>query len=194
MKKLIITAALLCAGAAAQAAPIFSDNFNADTLGLNTTSFVNGWTVSSGTVDTIGSGYYDFLPGNGNYIDLDGSTSQAGLFSNAVALSAGQTYTLSFSLAGSHRGSSESVTVNFGGSSQVFNVNSGDAFTTYTLNYTAAVSGSALISFHNAGGDNVGALLDNVQVAAAVPEPETYAMLVAGLGLLGAMARRRRNQ
>jgi hypothetical protein len=30
-----------------------------------------------------------------------------------------------------------------------------------------------------------------VEVAAAVPEPETYAMLLAGLGLVGALARRR---
>jgi hypothetical protein len=29
--------------------------------------------------------------------------------------------------------------------------------------------------------------------AAAVPEPETYAMLLAGLGLLGFTARRRQN-
>ncbi len=35
--------------------------------------------------------------------------------------------------------------------------------------------------------------LDNVQlVAAPVPEPETYAMLLAGLGLMGAVARRRK--
>ena len=34
--------------------------------------------------------------------------------------------------------------------------------------------------------------IDNVSVAAAVPEPETYAMMLAGLGALGMMGRRRR--
>ena len=36
---------------------------------------------------------------------------------------------------------------------------------------------------------NVGALIDNVTV---VPEPETYALMLAGLGLVGFMARRRK--
>jgi hypothetical protein len=31
-------------------------------------------------------------------------------------------------------------------------------------------------------------------VAAPVPEPETYAMMLAGLGLLGFMARRRKQK
>jgi hypothetical protein len=35
-----------------------------------------------------------------------------------------------------------------------------------------------------------GSYLDNVSVMAAVPEPETYAMMLLGLGLLGFMARR----
>jgi hypothetical protein len=35
-------------------------------------------------------------------------------------------------------------------------------------------------------------ILDNVTISAAVPEPETYAMLLAGLGLLGFAARRRK--
>ncbi len=38
----------------------------------------------------------------------------------------------------------------------------------------------------------VGAVVDNFTYAAPVPEPETYALMLAGLGLLGAIARRRR--
>lgn len=49
----------------------------------------------------------------------------------------------------------------------------------------------------NYGGSNpLGVLIDSVTVAAvtSVPEPETYAMMMAGLGLLGFMARRRKQQ
>jgi hypothetical protein len=36
--------------------------------------------------------------------------------------------------------------------------------------------------------------VDNIMVAAPVPEPETYAMMLAGLGLLGFAARRRKQK
>ena len=37
-------------------------------------------------------------------------------------------------------------------------------------------------------------ILDNVSIAQAVPEPETYALMLAGLGLVGFVARRRKHQ
>ena len=40
-------------------------------------------------------------------------------------------------------------------------------------------------------GDSV---IDNVEINSAVPEPETYAMLLAGLGMLGFAARRRKQK
>ena len=64
-----------------------------------------------------------------------------------------------------------------------------DGFSNHTLLFTPSVTGTYSLIFQNAGGDNVGALLDNVSVS-AVPEPETYAMLLAGLGLLGFSIRR----
>lgn len=61
-----------------------------------------------------------------------------------------------------------------------------------------SLPGFTLASMHNmtlSGGTTTGesAWIDNVTVTVtAVPEPETYAMLLAGLGLVGAVSRRRR--
>lgn len=41
--------------------------------------------------------------------------------------------------------------------------------------------------------ENAGTAIDEVQIT-AVPEPETYAMLLAGLGLIGGLARRRKQK
>jgi hypothetical protein len=194
VKKLAITAALLGASAA-QASTIFSDNFDADVLALNSTSFLGGWTVSGyhAAVDTIGPGLYDVFPGNGHYIDLDGSWDAPGLFSKTLTATAGMTYTATFQLAGNHRGyANDTVAVNFGSASGSYTLSSGDPFSTFSLSFTATGSGPFSLSFKNSGADYVGVLLDNVSVA-AVPEPATYGMLLAGLGLVGAAVRRRRN-
>ena len=64
------------------------------------------------------------------------------------------------------------------------------------LHYAGLVtlSGSSDLIFKAAGAsDSYGGSLDNISVT-AVPEPETYAMLLAGLGLMGTIARRRTNK
>jgi len=69
----------------------------------------------------------------------------------------------------------------------------GKSFGTTKGIYTAyADSGNALRAFLdlNQGSATFGQLT----IAAPVPEPESYAMLLAGLGVMGAIARRRRNK
>jgi hypothetical protein len=196
LKRLPVVTILLLGSALTHAAsPIFSDDFNnypADQLNwIPPTS--SGWIVSAGgTVDIHGvGGIYDFIPGNGSYVDLDGTSLSSGLLSHNVNLVGNMTYTLSFDLAGSHRGSEETVNVNFGSTSASYLLNSTAPFTTFTLNFTPGSDGSYSFSYLNEGGDNFGALLDNVSVS-AIPEPESYVMLLAGLGLMGFLARRRK--
>lgn len=195
MKKLMLATTLAVMPCFSQAAVVFSDNFNTDVLAINQTTFVGGWSVTgTGTVDLIGNpNFFDLLPGNGRYVDLDGSTGDAGGFDKQLGLAAATNYTLSFDLAGSQRGGSETVNVIFGTASQTFTLNSTDPFATHTLSFTTNGNANYQIFFKNAGGDNVGALLDNVKVTSAVPEPESYAMMLAGLGLMGLMSRRRRS-
>ena len=54
----------------------------------------------------------------------------------------------------------------------------------------ALASGLKLYAFDNNRSGNSGRILVNLEVR-AVPEPETYAMMLAGLGLVGFAARRR---
>lgn len=174
----------------AQAAVLFSDDFDSNATSLN--AVPAGWTVSNGTVDIIGNGFFDFYPGNGAYIDLDGSTNDAGELSHAFSLTGGVTYNASFTLGGSTRGDSNVVDVSFGTASQSFTLASNDPLALFTVGFTPATDGSYALTFANQGGDALGAILLDVEVA-AIPEPETYALMLAGLGMLGAVRRRRKN-
>jgi len=66
----------------------------------------------------------------------------------------------------------------------------------YTQTFTYAAPQSVTLSFFAKGkSDSYGGSIDNVSFTniTPVPEPETYAMLLAGLGLMGTIARRRNN-
>lgn len=72
---------------------------------------------------------------------------------------------------------------------------SSDPYGLFELSFVSATTGLMAISFENAGGDNVGAMLDTVTVSVqphAAPEPSAWSLAMAGLGCAGLARARRR--
>ncbi|MYM66484.1 DUF642 domain-containing protein [Pseudoduganella sp. FT55W] len=147
------------------------------------------WTIGGTSIDLILNSYGS-IGANSTSVDMLG-TPGPGVISQAFNYSAYTTYTLSFDLSRNPYGGYTAVEVDVNGVQTVFTGTSTP--TTHTLSFTTgALAGSQLLKFSSVGGDGYsGAVLDNV-VLTAVPEPETYAMLVAGLGLVGFAARRKK--
>ncbi|MHC5719097.1 MAG: PEP-CTERM sorting domain-containing protein, partial [Nostoc sp.] len=140
--------------------------------------------VINGSVDLIGNDFFDFLPGNGLYVDLDGTTSPslAGtLESQEFNFQAGDIVNLSFQLAGNHRNDEiDPVTVSLGSLfNEIFSLPQSQGFTTYNRSFTVASATNATLKFQETGADNIGLLLDNVTLTKSVPEPGSIMGLLA---------------
>lgn len=206
MKSIVIAAGVAAAVLAAQAVQakvVLSDNFNSDAQTLNwsgdaTFSSLPG-PASQGpglaSTDLIGTGFFDFYPGNGNYVDLDGTTGNdnlpfAGILQSNASVGAGK-YTLSFDLGGNARGAAAKTTDVYLGSTLVasLTLNSGSPLTLYS--YTASTTGGNLVFDELGPSDQQGNILDNVTMS-SVPEPASWAMMLLGVGAIGAAMRRSR--
>lgn len=192
----------IVAAAPAQAAVVLSENFNSVPQSLNATNVGSYFSVTQGTVDVIGAGSsWNFYPGNGTYVDLDGSTLQLGTISSA-AFGPG-TYTLSFDFGAytyNHRYITENLNVALGDFSQTLaptvdsSVTPGASLQHYSVTFTTTKAGeltfSAINPINPGFGTNVGPILDNV-VLTAIPEASTWAMMIVGFLGVGFLAYRR---
>lgn len=189
----VAIAGIVAITAGAQAGILFSDSFDAEHAGsasLNYSGFAN-WSITRGTADVIGNGNWDLSPdaGHGIYVDLDGSTGLAARMASVpFALDPGD-YELSFQLAGSQRGDTNTVHVSFLDYSQTIALASNAPFTTFTAPITVSAATSGSIVFDHDGGDNIGLLLDNVELR-SVPSPSGGGAL-AILAVMTALRRRR---
>jgi hypothetical protein len=199
-KKFLLASALLVSSTvASNAAVLFTDNFDSSPLALNSTPI--GWTLDYGSLDVIGPDY-NFYPGTGNHIDMNGSTNQSGgMHTNAVFnFIAGNTYTLSFNYGNNansaNNGSTETLVATVLGFPGV-TIDQVGAIASYLVgsySFTALSNFSSALYFNASGtndGDNGGLILDNVSLS-VVPVPAALPLLAAGLGVLGFAGRRRR--
>jgi hypothetical protein len=175
----------------AHATALLSDNFNSEVQLENYTNFAN-WNVTAGSVDVVGPSFvYDPFPGNGAYVDLDGSSpgnNPAGQLTSKLSFAAG-TYTLSFDRAGNARGfAPKTTTVQLGDFLTSLTLASTDPFMLYS--YTFTTTGGSLIFTETGVADNTGNLLDNVTVS-ATPIPAALPLFAPGRGVVGGLARRR---
>lgn len=157
-------------------------------------SQIGAWNVTNGSIDLIGS-YWQAPNGVGYSVDMNGLT--AGTISQDFTLAPGE-YTLSFWMAVNPDSSlaQRSVQATVGNASQLFKLDfTGQTktnmdWTLEKLNFTTTGSTTLTFASQTENGP-YGAAIGNIAVT-AVPEPASMALLLAGLGMVGVMASRRR--
>ncbi len=148
---------------------LLSDNFDTENGGagiFNWRSFTN-WNVLSGCVDLHGNGLFDVQPGNGLYVDLDGSCATGGAIESKTAfLLAPGNYVFEWFMAGNNRiNVADTVNVSLGSLyAEQFVMQPHDQFALRTKNITVTSQTTATIRYENLGGDGRGALIDLVRL------------------------------
>jgi choice-of-anchor C domain-containing protein len=200
-----LAAGVLSAAPLASAATLSNGSFEAPAtfMGTFTTidaveAGIDNWTVESGSVDLINT-YW--VADNGRY-SLDLSGNGPGVISQTVSdLVPGQSYRLSFSMAGNPDGGSpiKKLTASVGGKSGLFSFDTQSPTQTSRTNMGyeqkfldfVATSDKEVVKFASEEDSAWGPALDNVEIA-PIPVPASAPLLLAGLGGLALLRRRRR--
>jgi hypothetical protein len=198
-KIFLVTALASCLSVTANAANLitngdFSGGTYTSTVGGNTSNMdPNGWTPNAGfnlnpsfnhpavvnSLSALSIGNFDYQ--------------QLATLSQTFSDLSGSSYTVNFSAfdGGANGDPIAYLQVSAGGQSVTLNDTVAAPFQPYNFTFTGTGSDTLSISAQTNPSEWY---VTNVSVAvAAVPEPETYAMLLAGLGLIGFIAYRRKN-
>jgi PEP-CTERM motif len=223
MRILTALAAAAVMAMPASAVTIFSQNFDTVPRANNTTNVpgftVTGGVdvISSGTAGVLCVG------AAGRCLDLVGSPNVGSITSDPIAFNAGRVITVSFAVSPRAGTPADIFNFALGFTDPeniaVFTLISGfqgsygstgpgistmgtyteslvrnRPFVSYALSFVPTSAGSLLLTFGGAGpNDSAGPIIDNILVDSAVPEPASWLMLIAGFGMVGIAARRRRS-
>lgn len=200
-RPLLLAMALLSATALAQASNlIVNGGFEESSSPTNTPP---GW-FNIGHADGVityadfGTPAYEGI----NFYDLGGYGDPNGPIGDGIAqsfaTSPGASYRVSFGLSGENSSGDETLTVAAAGTSiDYLLIPDGQGvfrrpFVTQSFSFVATAAQTTLSFIHSAGlGGNNDPLIDGVSVT-AVPEPGSYALMLLGLGVVGARLSRRR--
>lgn len=140
--------------------------------------------MTAGTVDLLGNGFYDYYPGNGLYIDLNGTSSTSGTLTSKALFDPG-TYDLTFVIGNNGAtGPANSVSVSLGDYSEDFSRVGYPPLETVERSVTVTSASRLVFATPPTDSDQHGIIIDGVSVT-LVPEPCTLALLcIAALGLL----------
>jgi hypothetical protein len=192
IKSLALAACFITGASQAATELIINGNFEADQVARGKAlNFDNlkGWTGGAHGIE-LRNNVAGTASAGKNFVELD--TSENSSMWQNIDTVAGQHYTLSFDFMNRPDTGSESNGLEvFWNNASLGTFNNKSKWFTQTIDVVGTGAATKLTFAAIGASDGVGSSLDKVSLISAVPEPESYGMLLAGLGLIGFMARRK---
>lgn len=161
-------------------------------------AFVTGWTTALTGVEYFNASGFGGAADGVMVVDLANYVYSAGGIEQTISTVIGTTYELTFS-AGNYLGSGRTgtgvVKVTIDGVTQAFDtavaITSTTVWKEVSFEFVATQSETTVRFWNDQNANQYFAFIDGVGMTPAVPEPQTWALLAGGLGLVGLAGRRR---